>query len=819
MAGKKTTMGKSVKKAAAKKAKPAEKAVKPKKIAAKKAKPAAKTVKVKARAAKKKAAPVKKTAAKPKVTKKKAAVKAIPAAKKVKAPRKAPVKAVKKTKPVVKAKPKAAKAPPRKTARKREGLNAFFNPRSIALVGASESQGSLGRQLFETLTEGGFKGKVFPVNPKRKTVLEYLAFKTVGRIPGPVDIVILPTKKEISKLILEQCGKKNVKGLIIAASNYGKGTPKENTELRKILKKYGMRLLGLGDVGIGEANSGLNLDFSGHMLEAISGEGCLVSQSNTISEAVLRFAAQQELGIGRYISLGKCFDINENDCLQLWGKDKSIPYILLYLESFTDIESFMELCSEISKKKPIIALKPAMIASGDPDEETPRVGIGIADSLIWEKTGVIACDGIGDFFNTTLALGKLPIPEGNRAGIVSNGPGPGDVAASACRDLGVALPALQPKIQSSLTKALPKGAKVDNPINVPSSAGPSSYRDALQALVKDPTVDAIIAVYLPQGSSEDIEVAKIIAKTWTDMKSKRKIPKPVYPVWLADVPFEDDDPVGLLQEKGLPVYTVPYDVVKMMSNITTYKEWLTKPTGRSVRFEVNIDKANRIIHKAVSDKREYLDDAEGQDLLACYGIPTVTTVVTGSLLAARKHSVKMGYPIAVKGTSSGLIHRYEMKAVLLDVQTERELVAAYQKIDAQLKRKWHKPFRIMIQPMVKPGADLTIGAVRYEGYPPMLMFGLGGPFTPTPSSVDFKLVPLTDLDARALVEESIAYPMLKGGPGYGGAHIDGLINIIARFGRLIDNHREIVAADLNPFRAFPDKRFMALDQFFRIARR
>jgi acyl-CoA synthetase (NDP forming) len=220
----------------------------------------------------------------------------------------------------------------------------------------------------------------------------------------------------------------------------------------------------------------------------------------------------------------------------------------------------------------------------------------------------------------------------------------------------------------------------------------------------------------------------------------------------------------------------------------------------------------------MSEKREYLDDAESQALLGCYGIPTVTTVVTGSLIAAKKHAAKMGYPLAVKGTSAGLVHRSELKAIYLDVGSEREMVSAYQKIDAQLSKRWGKPFRIMMQPMVKPGIDLTIGAMNHPGYDPILMFGLGGAFAESTEAVDFKLVPLTDLDARELVEGSIAYPVMKGGRGTAAVDADGLTEIILRFSRLIETHREIIAADLNPLRAFPGKRFVVIDQYFRLAR-
>lgn len=832
MAGKKKSTGKSKKKAAAAKTKVTEKKVKPKKVVPEKMAVAKKIAKVKPNVSKKKAAPAKKVMkTKAKAPKKRTAIKTKKALVKAKPspkirrppPKEAKVEAQAAKAPPEKVKKPAvrpAKPPAKKAIRKPVGLGVFFKPRSIAVIGASDTQGSVGRLLLETLTGSGNKVKVFPVHPTKNRVLGLQAYKTILKVPGQVDLAIIPTKKEATKKIIDQCGKKKVKALLMAAPNYGRGGEKDIKELRKLLVKYDLKLIGPGFVGLANVDIDLSIAFADQCAGPVPGKGCLISQSIVISDAVLRKAGLNDLGIGKFVSLGQGLDINENDCLAYWGKDKSVDYILLYMDAFSDPEGFIKVCGDVSKKKPVIALKPAVALDGGTTEAARTAGaaISIADSLVCEKGGVITTEDIGDFFNTALGFGKMPIPEGNRMGIVASGNSLGNLALEACREYGLAVPDLQPKIQTILKKSLPRGAHINNPVGIPPGAGPASYKEAIQALVKDPTVDAIIAIYAATGGADDFEVAKIITKAWTNMKSKRKSPKPVYPVWVVGTRVGEDDPAGLIRDKGLPVFSSPLEVVKLVSNITGYKEWLTKPAGRHRRFDVDVVKAERIINRAFSDKREYLDDNEGQELLGCYGIPTVTTVVTGSLIAAKKHAAKLGYPLAIKGTSPGLIHRYEMKVVFLGVATEKEMVNSYQKIESQLKKKWNKPFRIMIQPMVKAGVDLTIGATRQGGYPPMLIFGLGGPYAGSTAAVNFKLVPLTDLDIRALVEESIAFPFIQGGPGYGGLHIAGLVEILARFSQLIDTHREIVAADLNPFRAFPDKRFIALDQFFRIAR-
>ncbi len=788
---------------------------KPAKKTVKKAKPA--PVKKKVTAGK--APAKKKTAKKPAMKKpspKKPAPKKVPAGK-VAAKRPVAVKAAV-------AKSKKAKTPPRAKAAKKsakgksEGLDLFFYPNTIAVIGASDAEGKPGSVIMQALLEGGYKGQVVPVCPGKKTIFEQKPYATVDKVPGNVDLAIIVSKKEATKAVIGQCLKKKVKALLLAAHDYASGSDKDMNELNAQLAKHKVQLFGPGWTGLLNQDNGLNIFTNPPSLIPPDAKNCFISFSD-IGAALIQKAAETGLGIGKYVGAGVKNNVDENAIIEYCAKNKHIDHILLYIDHFADAHRFTEICREVSKAKPIIALKPSVpLDDSSPDGSgVPPGAIRVVDNLVWDKSGVIACDNFSEFFSVALALNKMQVPAGGNVGIVAMGTGPGQVAKDNCLKLGLEVPPLQPKVAASLKKSLHRGGHRDNPVEVPLVDGVKGYGDALLALVKEPTIDIIIAIYTPQEQAEDMAIAKVIAKSWTDMKSKRKVPKLVYPVWMGDSEAAASEALGLMREKGMPVFAYPVEAASAAAGLAGYKWWLEAPRETIATFDADRQKADKIISKALSDKRDYLDDTEGQALLNCYGIPTVTTVVTGSIVAAKKHAAKMGYPLAVKATSPGLINRYEMKAVVLDVDTDREMVNAYQRIEAQLAKKWNKPFRIMLQPMVKPGRDLMLRAVRYPNYGPVLMFGHGGPISETNASIGFKLIPLTGQDALDIIEDSVLRTMLKPTHGREGVDIERLAKILSRFSQMVVAHEGIITAEINPYRAFPGKESIVLDQHFRIA--
>jgi len=726
-------------------------------------------------------------------------------------------KAVKKE-PAVK--PTVTKEPPvpgKKAKTPFHGIRAFFHPRTIAVWGANETPKKLGRIILEKILSGPFKGKVFPIS-QRKMVLKLKAYSSIRRIKDPVDLVIFVSKKDASRAALQECGRKNVKAVMILTAGEAEHDNKADKELKKFALSYGFRLLGPGNVGAANTDSRVMLNATTLNSTIPLGKACLVTDSGSIGETIVHQAQIRGFGISRFISLGSKIDVTENDCLEYSEKESSVGYLMLFLRSISNSHNFVENCRRISRKKPIAVLKAPesiqevllgkSILAGLSKKTSP-------DKFIWDKCGIIACDGLEDFINMGVALGKMPIPAGNRVGIIANGVGPGTMAKSGCLERGLEVNPLQVKNLSGLPPVIQKNPKKTNPIVLPAGLGSRGYWDALQAMIKEKGVDIIITLFSPSRGFDDIETAKFISKAWREMKSKRKYPKPVFPVWMVEKPETGEGPVGILRDAGLQVFKFPLDAIKVANGFAKYWRWSNKAEGAIPKFDVDVEKAERIISRAVLEGREFLSDSEGQALLECYGIPVVPTVVTGSLIAARKHAVKMGYPLVLKGSSDGLINKSDMKVVYLDIPVERELVSTYQKIEGQLRKKWDKPFRIMMQPMVDAGVDLIISTVNLPNYAPMLLLGLGGGLIGAAHSI--KLIPLSDIDGRELIDGYATYPMFKGTGNKAGLALDGLIELVLRFSQLVNTHREIVEFDLDPLRAFPGGGFIVLDQMIHLA--
>ncbi len=792
-----------------------QKTVKAKKAIVK-AKPAKKVEKNAAvKKAPSKKAPVAKTAAKKPPAKKAAVKKPAQVKKPVKKTANAP--AVKKTDTGKKTPAARGKVSTKKVERPSGGLSPLLGPKNIAIVGASEAEKSPSRLIIENILASGYHGKLFPISAK-KTILDLKAYSSIRKVPEKVDLVICPTGADITRNLLQECGRAKVKTIVLCGPAYGDKGRKAMDDIRKMVAKYKFRILGPESLGLASAGDKLQFNATRFAWFTPSGNAGLFTDTNSVVEAIFNLANSRGLEFGKFVSLGGKWDITEDELLEYAAADPSLRYIMLCLSEFADVLTFLNICKKLAKEKPVAVLN---VGKPMPVEPVAKgILANIADpllpgKLVQEESGVIPCTGLDDFVTIGIALDKMPVPQGKGVGIVANGSGPGNVTSNLCIQYNLEINPLSPKSLGNLTKSLPKDAQKTNPIIVPAKSGVKGYWDSLQALAREQTIDIIIPVFVPSQGIDDIEAAKAIAKTWREMKSKRKFPKPVLPIWMTGRISDEDEAVGILKTAGLPVYSYPAEAVRAAEGMAKYGKWRSKPEGTVTAFEVDIERANKIIGKAVSEKREYLTDSEAQMLMESYGIPVVTTVVTGSLIAAKKHAAKMGYPLAVKGTSEGLINKSEMKVVHLDVPSERELVNAYQKIDTILKRKWEKPYRIMMQPMIAEGIDLAVSSLRFHGYPPLLMLGLGGGLVKAANS--FGLIPLSDADVHMMVHDSTAYPLFKGSAKKEGIDIPGLEEILIRFSQLMNTHKEIVEIDLDPLRAFQGGEFVVIDQVIRIS--
>ena len=676
-------------------------------------------------------------------------------------------------------------------------LEAFFKPRSIAVIGASREKEKVGHRIFKNLIDYGFQGDLYPINPHAEEILGFKCYKSVLEVPSEIDLSVIAVPAKIVPSVAEQCGIKGVKGIIVISAGFSE-TGREGTRLeRKLLsicRKYGMLMQGPNCLGIINTASRMNASFAA--ANPPMGRIAFVSQSGALGSTILNWAIRNDVGFSSFISLGNEADLSAADFLEALGEDPQTRVIGLYIEGVKNGSRFVEVAEKLTKKKPVIALKAGTTDVGMravSSHTGSLAGSDVAFSAAFKKTGILRVNTLEELFNLVLAFEEQPLPKGKRVLIVTNGGGPGILAADACEKRGLELPLLEQPIREELQRSLPPHASVNNPVDVLGDADETRYRTALDAGLKSSQVDGIIVILTPQAMTPVEKVAQAIAE------SQRKAEKPVIAAFMG---IEDDSPaIEILRKRGIPNYGFPEAAAYVLSRMYEYLLVASSSREKPSEFPgIDYDGIKKIIDKVRLDDRLNLTVEEAFQIGEAAGIPTPPAKIAKSRREAGEIADSIGYPVVMKIVSSEILHKTDVGGVILNIQSRKEAERKYDEI----LRKIHlfmpraRISGVLIQKMAPEGKEVIVGAVRDRQFGPLMMFGLGGIYVNFLRDVSYRLCPLTRTEAEEMIQETKAYTLLRGVRGEPPSDINSVIDIILKISQIMNRFREIMEMEINP---------------------
>ena len=682
-------------------------------------------------------------------------------------------------------------------------LDSIFNPKSIALIGASDEEGSVGYILMKNLTEMGYNGIVYPVNIHKPEILGKKAYPGIPQLPQTVDLAIIATPAATVPDIVEQCGIAGIRGLIIISAGFkevGKSGKILEEKIIEIKKKYDMRIIGPNCLGIIHPDIGLNATFISKKQK--TGSIAFISQSGALGSAILDLAAHENINFSNFVSVGSMIDVNFGDLIDYFGTDPKTRSILMYIEGITDARKFMSAARHFSRTKPIIVVKSGRSvesAKAAASHTGAITGEDMVYDAAFKRAGIVRVKDIADLFNCAEAIGKQPLPKGPNLAIITNAGGPGVMASDSIISLGGKLAQLSSETIEKLNSILPSHWSKGNPIDLLGDANALRYVAAAEACFSDENVDCVLIIYTPQGSSDPAEIAVKIL----DLYKNKKFSKPYFTSFMG---YEDVEKANhILTDNGVPTYSTPEQAVSTYMYMYQYKRNLELLYETPVELPVESTPPKQplasIIRNAAREDRKILTETESKRFLEYYNIPIVKTRVAKTVDEAVTYALQTGYPVALKILSPQISHKTDVGGVKLDINSEPELRSAYEEIMKSVKE--HNPDAqiqgITVQKMIKKkGIEIILGAKTDSLFGPVIMFGRGGIDVEIYKDVAIGLLPLNQTLARRMLEETKVYRLLKGYRNIPPANINLLEEIIVRFSQMLVDFPQLKEFEINP---------------------
>jgi len=679
-------------------------------------------------------------------------------------------------------------------------VKALFKPKSVAVIGASREPGKVGYVVLKNIIESGYRGEIYPVNPRAEKILGLSAYKSILEVSSDVDLAVIVVPAQAVLDVMEECGKKSVKYAVVISAGFkeigGDGVEREK-KLIEIARKYGVRVVGPNCLGIMDLHTPLNATFAS--TPGVKGGVAFISQSGALLSAILDWAPRVGVGFSKIVSLGNKADLNEVDFLAYLGEDPETKVVLLYLESIDQGKRFVEIGSIVTRKKPVILLKGGITEAGARAalSHTGAMAGGVtALRAALRKAGIIQVSTVSELFDMAIAFNSQPIPVGSRIGIVTNAGGAGVVVSDLLVSRGLKLAEFSKHTIEYLRSTLPPVASVYNPVDVIGDARADRYRVAIEALLRDPNVSALLVILTPQVITEPEETAKVIVEL-----SRRYPSKPILAVFIGGERVEKA--VRILVENNIPIYDMPERAVAAILGLTEYseiRERLERAVERVEIFDVDREGALVIIEEAKRQNRRVLLEHEAKEVVKHYGIPIAPTKLAMNEERAVEIARKLGYPVVVKIASPDITHKSDIGGVVVGLKSDEEVIEAFRTVILNAKR--YVPAAtiqgVVVQKMVPKGREVIIGATKDPVFGHILMFGLGGVYVELFKDVSFRLAPLSLREAREMVTETKAYALLRGFRGEPPADINALVNVLLRVSKLVTDIPQIVEMDINP---------------------
>ncbi|MBD2112362.1 MULTISPECIES: bifunctional acetate--CoA ligase family protein/GNAT family N-acetyltransferase [Cyanophyceae] len=692
-------------------------------------------------------------------------------------------------------------------------LDPIFAPRSVAVIGATERPGSVGRTVLWNLIRHPFGGTVYPINPKRRNVLGVQAFDRIQSLPEVVDLALIAIPAPGVPAVVQDCVDAGVRGAIILSAGF-KEIGAEGVELERQIKAIAagrMRLIGPNCLGIQNPLTGLNATFASHL--ARQGNVGFISQSGALCTSILDWSLRENVGFSAFISLGSMLDVGWGDLIDYLGDDPHTHSIVIYMESIGDARSFLSAAREVALSKPIIVIKAGRTQAAAQAAASHTGALTGSDAVLdaaFRRCGVLRVDHIDELFDTAEVLAKQPRPRGPRLSIITNAGGPGVLATDALIRAGGTLAKLSVASVEALNGALPSHWSHGNPIDILGDAEPARFAEALKTTLADPDSDGCLVVLTPQAMTDPTKTAQAVVETWRSSESSQ----PILASWMGGA--EVDAGEDILNRAGIPTYRYP-DLAARLFGLLWRHSYALKGLYETPTLTTNhgIDRASvaTLLQTAQAEARSLLTETESKALLAAYGIPVVPTQVVATVEEAIAAANQIGYPVVLKLYSLTLTHKTDVGGVQLNLDDSHAVARAFERIRTGVTEKaGAEHFQgVTVQPMIRvDGYELILGSSQDPQFGPVLLFGTGGQLVEVFQDSAIALPPLNSTLARRLMEQTLIYKALQGVRGREAVDLDALEQLLVRFSQLVAEQPDIASIDINPLIASFD-RLLALD--------
>jgi acetyl coenzyme A synthetase (ADP forming)-like protein len=678
-------------------------------------------------------------------------------------------------------------------------LRPFFAPGSVAVLGASRRRESIGGLLFRNIIAGEFEGVAYPVNPAGDPVAGVRGYRSVAELPEPPDLAVVCVPAQHVLASVEDALRRETRAICVISAGFaevgGEGRQRQD-ELLALVRAHGGRLIGPNCLGIAVSAPRLNATFGPRALPP--GPVAFSSQSGALGLALLEKAEERGIGLSAFASIGNKADVSSNDLLEYWEDDPGTGLIALYLESFGNPRRFGRIARRVARKKPILAMKSGTTTTGAraaSSHTAALAGSEAAVDALFHQAGVIRARTLEELIDAAALLAGQPLPAGRRVGVITNAGGLGILCADACEAAGLELPALAPETETALQTVLPAEASVANPIDMLGSATGATYERVLPIVLADLGLDAVIVLFVPPVVAGADEVALAIGRASSDTKGK--------PV-LTSIIAEGELPTA----PGLTNFAYPESAARTLGIAAARAEWLRRPAGSVPPLDgVDTARARAVVVEALATGEDlWLHPDQVRGLLQAYGVPVVPERSAATPDEAAAAAAELGLPAVVKSAEPGA-HKTETGGIALGLATTDEVREAAERIGPPL----------IVQPMLEGSAELLAGVVQDPMFGPLVAFGPGGVFAELIGQAEFRIAPLTDVDADELVTGGKAGELVRGFRGKPAADKQALTDLLHRLSRLGEELREVAELDLNPVIASPDG-CVAVDARIRVRR-
>ncbi|MES0349116.1 MAG: acetate--CoA ligase alpha subunit [Desulfobacteria bacterium] len=681
-------------------------------------------------------------------------------------------------------------------------LQHFFNPSSVAVVGASQNPSKIGYEILNNIVQYGYGGSVYPINPKAQEILGLKAYPDLTSVPSKIDLAVIALPAPAVMDILKQCGTKGVDSIIVISAGF-KETGPEGARLEEELaiqaKELGIRVVGPNCLGIIDTTSSLNASFAADM--PLPGHIGFFSQSGALCVAILDWALGENVGFSRFVSVGNKMDISETEVMLSMGKDENTRVILGYLESIEDGPRFMKAAREVSQTKPIIIIKSGTTGAGAKAASSHTGALAGSDHAYraaFKQSGIIRAESMQSLFSYAMAFASQPLPKGPSLAIITNSGGPGILAADACDRSSLHLTPIRKETADRLREFLPRTASVYNPIDIIGDATLERYEKTLDVVLKDEMLHAVLILFAPTAAVDPEAVAMSIVSLAKDTD------KPIITAFMGGKGVRGARKI--FQNHNIPTYEYPDDAISALDAMLSYRRWREKPARQYQRFEADTTRVREVFASIVKQHRHDLIESEAREILKAYGFRLPANRIARTTNEAVSAASEIGYPVVMKIASPDILHKSDMGGVRVGVEDQAMLEEAFFDITSkiQLRQPEARILGVMVQEMIPQGREVILGITRDIQFGPMIMFGLGGIYVEVLKDVAFRIAPLSVESADAMIREIRSFPLLRGVRGEAPADIKGIRDALLRLSQMAVDFPEIIEADVNPLLVCPE---------------